>query len=124
MKKNETNEAILSKRFTVIIIAFIAGCIAIMAITKINSCNAYVKPIPIITENVTGTVIPESEKININTATVDELVTLNGIGKSTAESIIEYRKNNNGFLDIEEIMKVNGIGKSKFEAIKDYITVG
>lgn len=124
MKKNETQDAVLSKRFLIITVSFIAVCILIIALTKVRSCNAYVEPVPIVTNSIGEVAIPESEKININTATVDELVTLSGIGKTTAESIIEYRNNNNGFLDIEEIMKVKGIGESKFEAIKDYITVG
>ena len=62
------------------------------------------------------------EKININTATKDELTSLNGIGEATANKIINYR-NKNKFKEIEDIMNVSGIGKSLFEKIKDYITV-
>ncbi len=62
------------------------------------------------------------DKVNINTATKEELEKLTGIGESTANKIIEYRKKNS-FIDIEDIMNVDGIGKSKFESIKDEICV-
>ena len=60
--------------------------------------------------------------VNINTASIEELMTLNGIGESKANSIIEYRKTNK-FNTIEDIMNVSGIGEKFFEQIKNYITV-
>ena len=62
-------------------------------------------------------------KISINNATVEELQKLNGIGKSKAEAIVEYRTENGEFKKIEDIKKVSGIGDSAFEKIKDKITV-
>ncbi len=68
--------------------------------------------------------INENNKlININTCTIEELLTINGIGKAKAESIIEYRSKNGKFGSIEEIKNVDGIGVSLFEKIKDYLTV-
>lgn len=64
----------------------------------------------------------EVKKVNINTADETELMTLNGIGKSTAQKIIEYRKIQ-GFTDIEELMDVPGIGESKYNNIKDDICI-
>lgn len=64
----------------------------------------------------------ESYKVNINTATKEELKTLSGIGDSTASKIIEYREKNY-FMEIEDIMNVDGIGNSKFENIKNDICV-
>lgn len=61
--------------------------------------------------------------ININTASIDELMTLSGIGEAKAKQIIEYRKENGRFNDISEIMNISGIKQSAFEKIKDYITV-
>lgn len=63
------------------------------------------------------------EKINLNKATQTELETLPGIGPSTAEKIIEYRKENGNFKNIEDIMNVNGIGESKYSKIRDLINV-
>lgn len=64
-----------------------------------------------------------SEKININTAGVEELVLLDGIGEKTALKIIEKREEIGGFESIEQIKDVSGIGDEKFEDMKDYITV-
>lgn len=65
----------------------------------------------------------ESKLININTASMNELTTLSGIGKSKAEAIIAYRQNNGLFKSIEDIMKVSGIGKSTYEKFKANITI-
>ena len=63
------------------------------------------------------------EKININTATREELDKLPGVGEATADKIINYREENGEFKKIEEIKEVKGIGDSKFEEIKDLIEV-
>ena len=63
-----------------------------------------------------------SGKININTATAEQLTELNGIGEVKANAIIEYRNNFGNFISLEEIMNVKGIGEKTFEKIKDYIT--
>ena len=60
--------------------------------------------------------------ININTASADELKTLNGIGDAMAERIIEYRSSR-AFRSREDIMSVDGIGSKTYEKIKDHITV-
>lgn len=63
-----------------------------------------------------------NQKININTASKDELMTLEGIGEKTADAIIIYR-NNKKFENIEEIKNVKGIGDKKYEAISENITI-
>lgn len=75
-------------------------------------------------ENVSSydTQSSDSKIININTATVDELSTLSGIGKAIAERIVAYRMQNGKFENIEDIKNVTGIGDSKFNNIKDEIT--
>lgn len=64
-----------------------------------------------------------SEIININTASIDELQRINGIGEVKANSILEYRDKNGGFKSIEEIKNVDGIGEKTFEKIKDKIAI-
>ena len=61
-------------------------------------------------------------KININTASLEELMTLEGIGESKAKSIIEYRDTKGKFNTIEDIKNVNGIGDNLFAQIKENIT--
>ena len=61
-------------------------------------------------------------KININTATMQELYSLKGIGHTKAITIMEYRKKY-PFKKIEDVMKVKGIGKKTFENIKSKICV-
>ena len=61
-------------------------------------------------------------KVNINTATKEELMTLSGIGESKAEEIITYRKST-PFKTIEDLKNVSGIGDATYEQIKNHITV-
>lgn len=64
----------------------------------------------------------DSGKVNINTASKEQLKTLSGIGDSTAEKIIKYREENGTFGNTEELKKVSGIGESKYNKIADNIT--
>lgn len=65
----------------------------------------------------------EKKLISINSADIDELAMLPGIGEKTAEKIVEYRKEFGSFLNLEDIMNVKGIGKAKYEKIKGYIAL-
>lgn len=62
-------------------------------------------------------------KININTASVSELMTLSGIGETRAKAIVEYRDAHGGFSSIEELVKVSGIGEKTLENNRNMITV-
>jgi len=61
--------------------------------------------------------------ININTANIEKLEQIPGIGVSKAKSIVDYREKNGAFKSIEDIKKVSGIGDATFENMKDMITV-
>jgi len=65
----------------------------------------------------------EGKKININTATVEELVNLDRIGLKYAERIVQYRETNGPFVKVEDIMMVKGIGSKTLEINRDVITV-
>lgn len=73
---------------------------------------------------VLSTPAANTNLVNINTATVDELDTLPGIGPSTAQKIIDYRVQHGPFSQIEQIMDVSGIGPATFDRLKNLITTG
>ena len=66
---------------------------------------------------------PQNGIVNINTASLDELMRLPGIGEVKALAIIEYRKSFGGFVAAEELMEVKGIGQATYDKIKEYITI-
>ena len=99
---------------------------------KINIPNKNEKIEEYISNDIGESIIDDNSKnerkenkrmININKATQAELETLQGIGPSLAEKIIEYREQNGKFNTIEDIKNVNGIGDTKFQNIKDNISV-
>jgi len=85
--------------------------------TKITSTNITVPTTTICT------ITESKELININTATIDILSTLKGLGEKKASAVIEYRNINGPFNSIDDIKNVSGIGNATFEKIKDYIKV-
>ncbi len=64
------------------------------------------------------------QKVNINTATLEQLQTLPRIGPAIAQRILDFRKENGNFKRVEDLMKVRGIGEKVFNQLKDLITVG
>jgi comEA protein len=65
-----------------------------------------------------------ADKININTASLEELQKLPRIGPQVAQRILDYRKENGSFKRVEDILKVRGVGEKMFSQLKDLITVG
>jgi comEA protein len=64
-----------------------------------------------------------TEKINLNTATTEQLQTLPGVGPATAKSIVDHRTKVGKFTKIDEIINVKGIGEKKFQKIKERLVL-
>lgn len=74
-----------------------------------------------IQEQTPAAAAPSRPLINLNTATLDQLETLPGIGRKTAERILDYRTKSGSFKRIEELMNVKGIGEKSFLKLKPLI---
>ena len=70
-----------------------------------------------------ATVAAASTPVNLNSASVAQLEALPGIGRATAERIVEYRQKNGGFKKAEDLMNVRGIGEKNFLKLKPLVTV-
>ena len=96
--------------------------------TETPACNVYVYVYP---KEGYETIVSEEPvdiqdyagKININTASLSELMTLPGIGESKAQAIIAYRTSNGNFGTVEELMKIPGIKEGVYSQISDQIYV-
>lgn len=87
------------------------------------TCDAVCTREVIEVNNCIETETKTNDKININTADINKLTELDGIGESKAKTIIEYRTTNGLFKNIEDIKNISGIGESLYNKIKDKITV-
>lgn len=98
-------------------------CILIGIFVGRRTAGAYI-PMDGAEESIAETQNDSTGKLDINTATLEQLQLIDGIGPSLAQRIIDYRTENGDFKAIEELMNVSGIGEKKFEVMKPYITVG
>jgi competence protein ComEA len=97
----------------------LAGCGYLVAGIHQPAEFVYISP----TYSPTSNFESDSVKLNINTASLDELDTLPGIGPEKAQAIIDYRQIFGNFASIEDLLYVPGIGQSLFGQISDKITV-
>lgn len=72
-------------------------------------------------EEATTTTVSKIDKVNLNTATVDELMQIEGIGEKTAQNIVEYREKIGGYTFMEQLLDVDGIGEKKLDTWKAYL---
>lgn len=121
LKKNAYTDNInLSKKLTSETVIYVYTT---NEINKINTTTTNAISYNIYTKTTeSSSIVSNKDKINLNTATVNELTSLNGIGESKALAIIAYRTKT-PFKSIEEIMNISGIGESAFAKIKDNITI-
>lgn len=75
-------------------------------------------------QNTTDEPQDNNGKIDLNTATLQQLQLLPGVGETIAQRILDYRSEHNSFNSVEDLMNVSGIGEKKFEQIKPYVKVG
>src|SRR4051812_31470921 len=71
---------------------------------------------------VPGTAVP-SQPLNLNTATLEQLDTLDGVGPTTAQKILDYRKEHGGFGSVDELDQIPGIGEKRLAALRDHVRV-
>ena len=95
--------------------------IAALAVSLFSGI-AYGQPVPG-QPGMQGTTMTQTAIINVNTATIDQLMMIKGVGQVTAQSIIDYRTTNGPFKVVEDLDKVKGIGPMKLEGMKPFITV-
>jgi len=101
-------------RITITVLAFV---VAALVTLPALAATAQSQPAP------AAAAAPSKPAININTATLEQLETLPGIGRKVAERILEYRTKSGGFKRIEELMNVKGIGEKSFLKLKPLVVV-
>lgn len=114
---------ILSRFQTVFLIITALFCIVTVGVNVVSLPYALIEQNNISNEISSEDNSTETKLININTATLEELQCLPGIGETRAKEIVHYRELHGGFFVKEELMNVKGIGRSLFDTLKDLITV-
>ncbi len=128
--KSEKRQTLIMIGISLLVIAGVFVCIALKQppvyvdySDEQSYSEAYSK-----TENDNAAKIPSSEIIvnyplNINTATLEELMTIDGLGEKRASAIIEYRNYLGKYTSVEQIMEIEGFGEEIYKQIAGYLTV-
>ena len=116
------------KKWQIFVIGVLCGlvfsglCLLIVK-TKQHAEITFISPTYSETSSYASVNAPFQKPLNINTASVEELDTLPGIGVEKAKAIVEFREKNGNFMSVDDLLYVPGIGQSILDQIKDKITV-
>lgn len=112
------------ERKVLIGIAILICCGAILRFLQIHRSDKRIVPVTTntpVTQLSDRTVLAQPSKVNINSASVQELEMLPGVGPQIARRIFTYRNHNGHFRSPEDLEKIKGIGKKKLETMREYI---
>ncbi len=110
------------ERFAVVIVLLTLGC-GFLALT-ISRSGGKADLLKEAQSNLAAEQQPKFRRLDLNQATLDELVTLPGIGPTRAEAILRLRRQRGGFNQIDDLLAVRGIGKRTLELIEPYVCIG
>ncbi len=115
MKKGHTILIYITSAFLCILLGIYIGRNTISAVWLNNQKNQ---------QSVSNKTTTQTQgKLNINTATVEQLQDIPGIGKTTAQNIIDYRQKNGPFQSAADLLNVKGIGQTRLNELLDYVYV-
>ena len=121
LKKAETVAVAVTLLFAALTLGFRLGRGSVPARFSVRTVPAVTAAL---SDGTGETPVRAGESVNINTAMLEDLCTLPGIGESLARRVIEYREKNGPFARIEDITRVSGIGSGILDGLRDRITVG
>lgn len=124
LNKAETVAVTVTLLFVALTLGFHWGRRSVPTQFSVRTVPAATAAPPVASDGGTAvTPAPESAAVNINTATLEELRSLHGIGEALAQRIIDYREEHGPFACVEDITRVSGIGSETYTRLRDRITV-